>query len=135
MFKINKWHKGKSGKGYVVELCFYDEEREKWRNAKVYIPDASQYAGSDDAKPAALAGVVHPQTGGELLVIKCYRKDNYTGTRRDEDGEACDGVAARETKKKPAPRQPELPDASRKGRGNVTATPSNVTDGDDDMPF
>ena len=116
MFKINKWHKGQSGKGYVVELCFRDEETGEWHNAKLYVPDAAQYAGSEE-KPAALAGV--GKDGA--LVIKCYRKDSFNGTAQ---------------KKKPTNAQQEqLPDPSQgkfKSMGNVTATPS-VVDGDN--PF
>lgn len=121
MFKINKWHKGKSGKGYVVELCFYDEETKEWHNAKMYVPDAAQYAGDGkDENPAAVAGVGHTQGGGEFLIIKCYRKDTFTETPYKD-----------KANKKAA--QAQLPDASRKGRKgrvNVAATPSN-----DDIPF
>ena len=117
MFKINKWHKGKSGKGYVVELCFYDEETKEWHNAKVYIPDAAQFAGNEnDTKPAALAGV--GKDGA--LVIKCYRKDTFTETPYKDKANA-------------KAKQEQLPDPSRskKGAGNVTAAPV----GDDDIPF
>ena len=114
MFKINKWHKGQSGKGYVVELCFRDEETGEWHNAKVYVPDAAQYAGSEE-NPAALAGV--GKDGA--LVIKCYRKDKFTSTPYKD-----------KANKKAT--QEQLPDPSKgKGKGNVTATPS----GDDDIPF
>ena len=120
MFKINKWHKGQSGKGYVVELCFRDEETGEWHNAKMYVPDASQYAGSEE-KPAALAGVGKDGS----LIIKCYRRDSFNGN----------GTAQ---KKKPTNAQQEqLPDPSQgkgKGKGNVTLTPA--PEGiDKDIPF
>ena len=117
MFKINKWHKGKSGKGFVVELCFYDEEAKEWRNAKMYVPDAAQFAGNEnDTNPAALAGV----SKDGALVIKCFRKDTFTETPYK------DKANAKAT-------QEQLPDPSRrkKGAGNVTAAPV----GDDDIPF
>lgn len=107
MFKANKWHKGQAGKGYVVELCFFDEEAKTWKNAKLYVPDAAQYAGDND-KPAALAGV--GKDGA--LVIKCYRKDNYTG--------------------KPKATQEELPDPSRNGR---TSKKEKTQDVDGEIPF
>lgn len=107
MFKINKWHKGQAGKGYVVELCFFDEETKTWKNAKLYVPDAAQYAGAED-KPAALAGV--GKDG--VLVIKCYRKDNYVA--------------------KPKATQEELPDPSRTAKGTKKAKPQE-TDGE--IPF
>ena len=111
MFKINKWHKGQSGKGYVVELCFRDEETGEWHNAKMYVHDAAQYAGSDEA-PAALAGVGRH---GEL-VIKCYRKDKFTSTTyKDKANE-----------KATQEQQEQLPDPSKgkwEGDGSVTLSP------------
>lgn len=113
MFKINKWHKGQSGKGYVVELCFRDEETGEWHNAKVYVPDAAQYAGAEE-KPAALAGV--DKNGA--LVIKCYRKDTFNGTK---------------TTKKNG-KQEELPDPSRTPK-NGKAKPETTQGVDDEIPF
>lgn len=117
MFKINKWHKGQSGKGYVVELCFRDEETGEWNNAKMYIPDASQYAGSEE-KPAALAGV--GKDGA--LVIKCYRKDSFNGN----------GTAQ---KKKPTTAQQEqLPDPSKTPKKGKEK-PETTQGVDGDIPF
>lgn len=117
MFKINKWHKGQSGKGYVVELCFRDETKGEWHNAKVYVPDAAQYAGSEE-KPAALAGV--DKNGA--LVIKCYRKDTFTQTPYKD-------------KANKKANQEQLPDPSKKGKGkeNGALEPTYVDDAD--IPF
>ena len=113
MFKINKWHKGQSGKGYVVELCFFDEETKTWTNEKVYVADAAQYAGAED-KPAALAGV--DKNGA--LVIKCYRKDTFNGAK---------------TTKKTA-KQEELPDPSRTPKKGKEK-PETTQGVDEEIPF
>ena len=107
MLKINKWHKGQSDKGYVVELCVFDEETKTWTNAKLYVPDAAQYAGAEN-KPAALAGV--GKDGA--LVIKCYRKDNCVA--------------------KPKATQEELPDPSRTAKG---AKKEKAQEVDGEIPF
>lgn len=81
MFYINKFHKGQSGKGYVVECGMKDDQTGEWKNVKIYVPDAAQYAGkSKDELPAALA-----MEKDGALVIKAYRKDVFNGKKPTDE--------------------------------------------------
>lgn len=72
-FSIRKWRKNRKNTGALLELSFYDEEREEWRNALANVPFAANYAGMEaDEKPATMCKV---KDG--VLTLQCTVYDDY----------------------------------------------------------
>lgn len=90
-YTIRKWRKNRKNTGALLELSFYDEEREEWRNALANVPFAANYAGMEaDEKPATVCKV---KDG--VLTLQCTVYDDYF----DEKPKA--KKAAKKTAKKP----------------------------------
>jgi hypothetical protein len=96
-FTIRKWRKNRKNTGALLELSFYDEEREEWRNALANVPFAANYAGTEaDEKPATMCKV---KDG--ILTLQCTVYDDYFDEQAERVAKKTAKKAAKKTAKKP----------------------------------
>lgn len=112
-FTIRKWRRNRKNTGALLELSFYDEEHEEWRNALANVPFAANYAGMEaDEKPATVCKV---KDG--VLTLQCTVYDDYFDEQAERVTKKTAKKAVKKTAKKP---QAEAEDCD---------------DEDDDIPF
>lgn len=96
-FTIRKWRRNRKNTGALLELSFYDEEREEWRNALANVPFAANYAGMEaDEKPATVCKV---KDG--VLTLQCTVYDDYFDEQAERVAKKTAKKAAKNTAKKP----------------------------------
>lgn len=99
---LRKWHHSKDKKGAVVDVSVYDEDLNDgeggWRNAKIYVPYAANFAGlEEDEKPVAMA-----KAKGPILTIQLTEYDDYFDEQKDRISKAEKTTTAGKKKKKKA---------------------------------
>ena len=78
IFRIRKWRRTSTNSGAIVEASYYDEtsgDGGKWKNVSFYVPFASNYAGKEEERPAAVCA--RSTKNPESLVISVNVFDDY----------------------------------------------------------
>ena len=103
IYTIRKWRENKNGTGVVLNASAYDDDNDRWKNVKIYVPYTT-----DDEHPDATTACVKKNkvTGKQLCLIGVKIFDDYIPDPADapkkKDSEKSGEKGG---KKKPAPKK------------------------------